>query len=255
MPVAAGISAVGALGSAGIGAWSASNAADKQAQAAQQALGFQQQVYNQNQGNLKPWINTGQNANYTLAGLYGLPTPDNPSGGAAGVNAGWDAFTKLPAYTFPLQQGNLSLERQLNSQGRTQSGAQARQTQQFGQGLASQYMMSNYVNPLLQLSGSGQQAAGALAGYNNQSGQQIGQSYGNLGTAQGAGIMGMGNAISGGLNNASSSLALYSALGKGGNGNSSPTYGGGNAWSGDAWGGTAQNPLPGLSPSDYGAGF
>jgi hypothetical protein len=36
---------------------------------------------------------------------------------------------------------------------------------------------------------------------------------------------------------------------------SSPTYGGGNMWSGDASGGSSSSPLPGLSASDYGVGF
>lgn len=43
--------------------------------------------------------------------------------------------------------------------------------------------------------------------------------------------------------------ALNNAVG------SSPTYGGGNALSGDANGGSSANPLPGLSADDYGTGF
>lgn len=35
-------------------------------------------------------------------------------------------------------------------------------------------------------------------------------------------------------------------------GGSSPTFGGGNVFSGDAFGGTAANPLAGLSAADYG---
>ena len=37
--------------------------------------------------------------------------------------------------------------------------------------------------------------------------------------------------------------------------NGSPSYGGGSIFSGDAYGGSGSNPLPGLSPSDYGAGY
>ena len=33
---------------------------------------------------------------------------------------------------------------------------------------------------------------------------------------------------------------------------SSPSYGGGNMFSGDAYGGSAQNPLRGLTAADYG---
>ena len=36
---------------------------------------------------------------------------------------------------------------------------------------------------------------------------------------------------------------------------SSPSYGGGNMFSGDAYGGSSNNPLPGLSASDYGPGY
>lgn len=35
-------------------------------------------------------------------------------------------------------------------------------------------------------------------------------------------------------------------------GGSSPAFGGGNVFSGDAWGGSAAMPLPGLSAADYG---
>lgn len=35
-------------------------------------------------------------------------------------------------------------------------------------------------------------------------------------------------------------------------GGSSPAFGGGNLFSGDAWGGSAAMPLPGLDASDYG---
>ncbi len=242
MPVGATIAAVGSIGAAGIGAYSANKAAGEQANAAQNALNFQQQVYNTNQSNLAPWTSTGSNALYSLASLYGLPTPNNPSGGGASTNAAYQAFTNLPAYQFPLQQGNLSLERQLNAQGKTQSGAQARETQQFGQGLASQYLMSNYVNPLLSLSGQGQGAASSLASSNIASGNQVGQSYGNLGTAQAAGTMGVGNALSGGLTGGANSLALYSALSNGGS----------------AYGGNLQYNSPGsavngaLGPTSYG---
>lgn len=229
MPIGATIGAVGALGSAGIGAYAASSAADKQAAAANQALAFQKTVYNQNQSNLSPFMNNGTNAMYSLASLYGLPTPNNPSGGAGSTNAAWDAFTNLPAYQFPLQQGNLALDRQLNAQGRQMSGAQLRETQQFGQGLASQYMMSNYVNPLMSMAGQGQNAASSLANSNVASGAQVGNSYGNLGQAQAAGIMGTGNALSAGVNGAGSNLALYSALSNGGSSYGGSSYGGFNS--------------------------
>lgn len=254
MPVGAAIGAVGSIASAGIGYMGAKNAANEQAKAAQNALNFQKEVYASNKANLQPWIGTGTNAMYSLASLYGLPTPNNPGGG--GTNQAWEAFKNLPAYTFPFEQGNLALSRQLNAQGRQQSGAQARASQQFGQGLASQYLMSNYVNPLMQLSGQGQSAAGNLANVGTAAGNQVGQSYGNIGAANASGIVGGTNALMGGINN----LATYSALANNGMGGSStyslsgPSWGGGNIFN-SAWGGSSNNPLPGLNPEDYGAGF
>lgn len=246
MPIAAGISAAGSLASAGIGYFGAQSAADKQSEAAANSLAFQKQVYAQNQQNLTPWINTGSKAAYSLADLYGL----GPNG-SQGVNDAFDAFTKLPAYQFPLQQGMLALTRNLNAQGKNMSGAQAREAQQFGQGLASQYLMSNYVQPLQSMSGLGANAASSLAGANNTSAGQIGNSYGNIGAAQASGIVGGTNALTSGLQGGANSLALYSALGQGGGGGgSSATYGNGtgsmvggqSGWSNFGTGGT-QYPM------------
>lgn len=290
MPVAAAITVAGSVASAGIGYMGATSAADKQAQAASNALGFQQSVFNynkdlygkvygdnqslfdankglnqQNQDNLRPWIDTGTSALYSLRDLYGL----GPSG-TQGTTDGFNKFTDLPAYQFPMQQGMLALTRNLNAQGKNMSGAQMREAQQFGQGLASSYFMSNYVNPLQSLAGGGLNAAGTAAQSNNslmsanvgaaqanagltgsffnssnQGGQQIGNSFGNIGQAQASGIVGGTNAITGGLQGGANSLAMYSMLSQGGGG-LSPTYGNGtgsqtggqSGWSNFGTGGT-----------------
>lgn len=210
MPIGATIGALGSVASAGIGAYASSQASNAAQQSAQQALQFQQQAYAQNQSNLNPFITTGQNATYSLASLYGLPTPSNPAGGAAATNAAWNNFTSLPAYQFPLQQGSLALERQLNAQGRQLSGAQVRGQETFGQGLASQYLMSNYVNPLQALAGQGATAAGNLAQTSTTSANNQANTALSGGQAAAAGDIGVGNSLAGGISN----LALYSALGR-----------------------------------------
>lgn len=282
MPVAAAITVAGSVASAGIGYMGATSAADKQAQAASNALGFQKDVFNynkglfdynkglfdynkglnqQNQDNLKPWIDTGTSALYSLRDLYGL----GPNG-TQGTTDGFNKFTDLPAYQFPMQQGMLALTRNLNAQGKNMSGAQMREAQQFGQGLASSYFMSNYVNPLQSLAGGGLNAAGTAAQSNNSlmsanvgaaqanvglannntaGAQQIGNTYGNIGQAQASGIVGGTNAITGGLQGGANSLAMYSMLSQGGGG-MSPTYGNGtgsqtggqSGWSNFGTGGT-----------------
>lgn len=195
MPIGATISAVGAIGAAGIGAYGANKAAGKQAAALQAAQA-------QAQANLSPYMNFGKSAMSSLSDLYGL----GPNG-AGGIPDAFNKFTQLPAYQFPLQQGMLALTRKLNAEGRNMSGAELRETTQFGEGLASQYMMQNYVNPLTQFAQLGGNAAAGLTTANSNLAGQIG-------TAQASGVMGMTNALAGGVNNASSNLALYSMMGR-----------------------------------------
>lgn len=64
----------------------ANHAADLQYQESQNALGFEQQQYNQNQANLQPWLQSGASALGNLNYLMG----NGPSSGAASV---------LPPYT------------------------------------------------------------------------------------------------------------------------------------------------------------
>lgn len=230
MPVGATIGAVGSIGGSLIGSSAASKAADTQAAAAQQALQFQQNVFdyqkeqfNTVKSNLNPFIGFGTNAMSSLADLYGLSGK-----GAQGTNDAFTAFQNLPAYQFPFQQGNRALNLSLNAQGRQLSGAQAKGAQQFGQGLASTYLMSNYVNPLLQFTQIGQGAAGSLAQASNQNSatlgntaNNIGNTYQGIGQAQAAGTVGSANALSSGLTGAAGNLAAYSYLNKFGNNNSS----------------------------------
>src|SRR6185312_4525555 len=98
MPLAAvaGISALGSIGSSLIGSHSASSAADKQMQAAQQAAQLQQQgstnalnyqngIYNQTQQNLNPFLGTGLAANSQLSNLLGLTSQGAPGGMVQGA--------------------------------------------------------------------------------------------------------------------------------------------------------------------------
>lgn len=199
--VSAGASIFGSI----LGSNAASKASDQQVAMEQQALALQ-----------KPFAETGAAAGNSLAQLYGLTTPGNP-GGASSTPAAFNAFTKLPAYQFPFQQGMRALNFGLASQGLLQSGAAGKEAETFGQGLASQYLMSNYVNPLLSIYGQGASSANAAAA-----------TLGNIGTAQASGTIGSANALAGGISGAGSAinqgvgnLTLYSLLAK------SPQFGGG----------------------------
>ena len=81
--IMAGVGLAGSIGGAAIGANAAGNAASDQSQAAEQAaqlqyqasqnaLGFQEQQYNQNQQNLQPWLQSGTGALSNLNYLMGI---------------------------------------------------------------------------------------------------------------------------------------------------------------------------------------
>ena len=86
--IVAGVGAAGSIGGAVIGANAAGNAASTQAnaadraaqlqyQASQNALGFQEQQYAQNQANLQPWLQSGAGGLANLDYLLGV----SPGGG------------------------------------------------------------------------------------------------------------------------------------------------------------------------------
>lgn len=138
---------------------------------------------------LRPQIDTGTAANYSLAQLYGLPTPGNPSGGQPDTSK---ILASSPDYQFAQEQGQLGVDRSNAAKGLTLSGGQLKDTATFNQGLATQ-TFGNYYNRLLSLSQLGTQAAGtnaSLAG----TGASI---SGSLGTAGAGATTALGTAGAG----------------------------------------------------------
>lgn len=72
--IGAGIAAGGAVGSAAIASHAAGKAADAQGEAADKALAFANQQYQQQRADTAPWRNAGGQAVNTLSGLMGLPS-------------------------------------------------------------------------------------------------------------------------------------------------------------------------------------
>jgi len=113
--IAAGIGGVGALGGAALQSSAAGNAASTQANAADQAaqlqyqaeqnaLGFQQQIWNQEQTDAAPWLQSGAGALTTLDSLMGLKAPNLPANygvpntsapGAASPNGGIGKYVPI----------------------------------------------------------------------------------------------------------------------------------------------------------------
>jgi hypothetical protein len=235
-----------------IGSNASKNAANAQIQAQQQALAQQQAMYNQGlgiaQGALNPFITAGQGAAGTLSNLL---TPGNSAA----------ALASMPGIGFSSQYGTMAATNALAARGQGASaGPLATAISQYNNGLAStQYF--NTVNALQGLTNTGASAAGTLGqsalGAAVNSGNAQAGTIGNIGNAQASGTLGSANALSGGLTGTTSAVnnaLLFNALGGGGGASglySSPSYGGGNIFT-DAYGGSASNPLAGLSAADYG---
>jgi hypothetical protein len=245
---AAGIGAAGALGASQTQAGASENAQQLQAQEAQNALNFQEQEYGQNQSNIKPFLQAGQNAVGTLGSLtntpgQGLLTPWTQQFQAPTA----EQAAQTPGYQFQLQQGENALQNSAAAQGNLLSGGTGEALEQYGQGLASENYQQVYNNALTQyqqsynqfennqaneynrlagLAGTGQTAAGQLG----QTGQaaasnignislgtaaQQGQSLQNAGAATASGYASLGNLLGGGVStgaNALSENALLSQL-------------------------------------------
>lgn len=189
-------SLIGGLAQAGgaiFGGINSMNAAKSSAAAIsaaiQQGLNFGQGVYNTAQQNLSPYVTGGQGALSSLLGFYGLP-----GGNPGGATAAFNQFTQTPSYQFPLQQGNLALNRQLASTGLIGSGGALKDAIAYNQGYASQGL-GGYLSGLSGIAGSGQQAAGTIGQIGSSVLGPLMQGYETQGGAQGAGIIGSANAL------------------------------------------------------------
>lgn len=226
------IAGAATIGSGLMSSSAAGSAADQQAGAARQALGFEQGVYNTGQQNLSPYINRGQNALEAISQLYGLSRP-----GTGGQNAlgAYSQYARTPFYTFPLQQGQQTLDRSGAARGLTLSGGQANALQQYGQGYASTNF-GNYINALSGLANLGASSSSSLLGQGNtNAGLQAGtQSF--IGNAQAQGTINSQSAINNmlsqltaGSNNSGSSYGDIGNALKGlfsGGGGGATSYGG-----------------------------
>lgn len=135
-------------------------------------------------GSFSPYINTGNQATYTLANLYGLN-----SGGQVPANA-LEMVANSPDYQFAQQQGMNALQNSNAAKGLLNSSEHLRSAETFGQGLATQ-QFGNYVGRLQALSSQGLSATGSAANIDVGTGNALANIYGGQGTA----IAGQNNAL------------------------------------------------------------
>lgn len=234
-PVGAIIASVAAPVVSGLlGASAAKKAASIQASAANNATDTSLAMYKDAKGNLQPFTDVGKSATYTLADLYGLPSPTNPQGGQPFPEASLAAFKNSPDYKFALKEGVGALDASAASKGQLLSGNQLKAIQDYGSGLATQNF-GNYVTRLSDLAHLGEAAGSQSGSFAINTGQNVGSNQIAAGEANAAGTVGAYNALGGGLNNAFNNYLTLSRLQTPGNyssyGSLAPyATGGGNAY-------------------------
>jgi hypothetical protein len=222
MAVATGTAILGAAAlTAGVGAYSASQASKSQQSAASQATAAQQQIANeqvalqrdifQKQLELQEPFReaglAGQNRLLEYLGLGGKKTAPG-YGKYATAEFTPAMFRADPGYAFRMSEGMKALERSAAARGGLLSGAALKGIQRYGQDLASQEYTNAFnryqaqrtgtLNPLQSLAGTAQSGATVLGQQAGQMGANIQNALGAYGAGQAANIIGAGNAAAAG---------------------------------------------------------
>ncbi len=223
--IVAGIGAAASLGSAYMSSKASQGAANKQFQAAQNATQLQQQIYENNQANLSPYMQQGAAANSRLSDLLGT----SGNSGAAGYGSLTSGFTAQdylsnqdPGYQFQLQQGNQALTNSLAAQNGVLSGSAVKDLINFNQGMAStgyqnawnrwNTQQGNTYQRLSGLAGLGENAAAMSGNQGIQTGANIGNTMTSGANALAAGQIGSANAYAGAINGIGNNLSQWAML-------------------------------------------
>lgn len=190
--IAAGIAAVGVVGSAVISSKAAGKAADVQATAAERTAQLQESQFAQTREDLAPWRETGAQALGQYAGLLGVgdEAPDTA--------AMQTALEQYPGYQFALSQGAEAVSKFAGSQGLLQSGQNLKSLTEYGQGIGASNF-ENYMNRLQGLAGTGQQAVVQTGQFGAQAVQQQGLAGERAGAARATGYIQQADILGGAL--------------------------------------------------------
>ena len=112
----------------------------------------------------------------------------------------YGGYTKTPGYDFRLKQGQDSLEASAAARGGLNSGAAMRDLLKYGQDYGSNEY-GNYLSRLGARADTGMGAAQMSGQASQQAAAGVSNALGNIGNARAAGAIGMGNAITGGIQN------------------------------------------------------
>lgn len=198
---------VGAIGGALIQGSASRKAARAQENAANRDIQFQKEARDIVRNDLAQYREGGGVAQSALDYEMGIGArPENYGG-----------FQKTPGYDFRLQQGQDSLQATAAARGGLYSGAAMRDALKFGQDYGSAEY-GNYLSRLGARADTGMGAAQMSGQASQQAAAGVGNALGNIGNAQAAGAIGMGNALTGGIQNVAGILGYQRNVTAGGGG-------------------------------------
>lgn len=202
---AAVVAGVTGVGSAIAGGISSSKAAGAQSAAAQQAATLQQQQYQQNRTDQQPYMQAGQGALNTI-------TQDQANGTGFAKQFNMSDFYNDPGYKFQLQQGQNAINNSSAATGGVLNGGTLKALSQYTSGLANQTYGDAYnrylansqqqYGQLFNVAQLGENATSTLGNQGVTSANNAGNYLTQAGNAKAAGDVGVGNAISSGINSA-----------------------------------------------------
>lgn len=206
MPVGAVIGAVAGIGSSIIGASASKKAAKAQAAAAAQAQETQLEMYRQTREDLSPFRETGKEAGFHLADLFGIPTPANPDGSNPFGARAWEGYQATPFYQNPLKEGIKAIDGSAAARGNLLSSGNLKNVTQYAGDYATR-QFGSYMDRLYQLAGMGGNAAAQTGQAALSTGRGVADSQMAAGEAKASGIVGGANALSQGVQGIGSNLA------------------------------------------------
>lgn len=202
--------AIAAIGGALIQGRGAKRAAQAQERAAQADIAFQKETRDLIRGDLAPYREGGATAQNAIDFELGLGARPE----------GYQGFQATPGYEFRMGEGQRALEAGAAARGGLYSGAAMRDLMKFGQDYGSNEY-GNFFSRLGARADTGMNAAQMSGQASQYAAGNVSNALADRGNAISAGYVGVGNAITGGINNALGAWNYQKNLA------AAPQYGGG----------------------------
>lgn len=188
------MAAIGAIVGGLATASAAKKAANAQRAAAAEDIAFQRETRDIIRSDLEPYRSQGTNA--LAAYLYNMGLGPRPTFGGQE----YQGFEASPGYQFRFDQGTQAVNALASARGGLHSGRTLQDLTRFGQGIASEEFGS-YMSRLGGLVDTGVSAAQMSGQASQNAAAGVSNALAAQGNAQAAGAIGVGNAISGTINN------------------------------------------------------